>query len=141
MLALVTTPGKANTTHVSSVPDIAAGPGQVLLSPLRIGVCGTDREISEGLFGFAPDGADRLILGHELLARVAVDGNGFTRGDLVCATVRRTCGHCVACEQGSSDSCLTGDYNERGITRLDGFAAEMVAESCDHLIPVPRGLG
>jgi glucose 1-dehydrogenase len=141
MLALVTTPGRANTTHVSAVPDVAAGPGQVLLSPLRIGVCGTDREISDGLFGVAPDGEDRLILGHELLARVAADGNGFTRGDLVCATVRRTCGHCVACEQGSSDSCLTGDYNERGITRLDGFAAEMVAESRDYLIPVPPGLG
>ncbi len=141
MLALVTTPGRANTTHVSAVPDVAAGPGQVMLSPLRIGVCGTDREISDGLFGVAPDGEDRLILGHELLARVAADGNGFTRGDLVCATVRRTCGHCVACEQGSSDSCLTGDYNERGITRLDGFAAEMVAESRDYLIPVPPGLG
>jgi threonine dehydrogenase-like Zn-dependent dehydrogenase len=141
MLALVTTPGRANTTHVSEVPDIAAGPGQVLLSPLRIGVCGTDREISDGLFGVAPDGEDRLILGHELLARVAADGNGFTRGDLVCATVRRTCGHCIACAQGSPDSCLTGDYRERGITRVDGFAAEMVAESSDYLIPVPSGLG
>lgn len=141
MLALVATPGKANTTHIATVPDVAAGPGQVLLSPLRIGVCGTDREISDGLFGVAPDGEDRLILGHELLARVAADGNGFTRGDLVCATVRRTCGHCLACEHGSPDSCLTGEYNERGITRLDGFAAEMVAESRDYLVPVPSGLG
>jgi threonine dehydrogenase-like Zn-dependent dehydrogenase len=49
--------------------------------------------------------------------------------------------HCLACEEGSSDSCLTGDYSERGITRLDGFAREIVAEDADQLIPIPRSLG
>jgi glucose 1-dehydrogenase len=141
MLALLTTPGTAGTTQLTHVPDITARPGQVLLAPVRIGVCGTDREISGGLFGVAPDGEDRLILGHELLARVETDGHGFTRGDMVCATVRRGCGRCIACAQGAPDSCLTGDYQERGITCLDGFAAELVAESPEHLIPVPPGLG
>ncbi len=141
MLALVTTPGQADTTEVTDVPEAAAERDEVLLRPLRVGVCGTDREISEGLFGVAPDGQARLILGHELLARVAADGHGFTRGDLVCATVRRSCGRCVACEQGAPDSCLTGDYRERGVTRLDGFAAELVAEAPEHLVPVPDGLG
>ena len=82
-----------------------------------------------------------MILGHELLARVKTDGHGFARGDMVCATVRRGCDHRVACEQRAQDSCLTGDYLERGITRLDGFAAELVAESPEHLIRVPPGLG
>ncbi len=141
MLALVTTPGLAHTTQVTEVPDAVAGPGEVLLHPLRVGVCGTDREISEGLFGVAPDGDEHLILGHELLARVEADGHGFTRGDLVCATVRRSCRHCLACEGGSPDACLTGDYLERGITRLHGFAAERVAEAPEHLVPVPDGLG
>ena len=100
MLALVTTPGLAQTTQVTEVPDAVAGPGEVLLRPLRVGVCGTDREISEGLFGVAPDGDEHLILGHELLARVEADGHGFTRGDLVCATVRRSCRHCLACDGG-----------------------------------------
>jgi len=36
--------------------------------------------------------------------------------------VRRSCTHCRACKEGSPDSCLTGDYSERGITGLDGFA-------------------
>lgn len=141
MLALITTPGHADTTQVTEVPEVAAGPDEVLLRPLRIGVCGTDREISEGLFGVAPDGEEHLILGHELLARVETNGHGFVRGDLVCATVRRSCEHCFACEQGAPDSCLTGDYRERGVTRLDGFAAELVAESPEHLVPVPDGLG
>ena len=65
----------------------------------------------------------------------------FARGDLVTATVRRSCGHCIPCAQGAPDSCDTGDYLERGITRLHGFAAELVAEAPEHLVPVPRTLG
>jgi threonine dehydrogenase-like Zn-dependent dehydrogenase len=141
MLALVTTPGRAHTTRVSAVADVVPAPNEVLLRPVRIGVCGTDREISEGHFGVAPDGDEHLILGHELLARVEADGHGFSQGDLVCATVRRSCRHCLACDEGSPDACLTGDYRERGITRLHGFAAELAAEAPEHLVPVPAGLG
>src|SRR6516225_6874921 len=32
-------------------------------APLALGVCGTDREILEGRYGFAPPGQQRLILG------------------------------------------------------------------------------
>ena len=49
--------------------------------------------------------------------------------------------HCVACSEGAPDSCLTGDYSERGITRLHGFARELVAEDPAQLIGVPRSLG
>jgi hypothetical protein len=48
-LALLRRPDQAGTTRVA-----------------EIGVCGTDREISEGLFGIAPEGGE-LVLGHELL--------------------------------------------------------------------------
>jgi glucose 1-dehydrogenase len=81
------------------------------------------------------------VIGHESLAEVARDGHGFSKGDLVCATVRRSCGHCLACGEGSPDSCLTGEYSERGITRLDGFARELVIEDADQLVPIPRSLG
>ena len=81
------------------------------------------------------------MIGHESLAEVARDGHGFFQGDLVCATVRRSCGHCLACGEGSPDSCLTGDYSERGITRLDGFARELVIEDPGQLVPIPRSLG
>ena len=33
-------------------------------------MCGTDREISEGMFGVAPAGSERLLLGHEFLGVV-----------------------------------------------------------------------
>ena len=36
---------------------------------------------------------------------------------------------------------MTGDYLERGITKLHGFAAELVPESPEHLVAVPDGLG
>ena len=104
-------------------------------------MCGTDREIAEGQFGIAPEGADRIVLGHESLAEVAEDGHGFSKGDLVSATVRRSCGRCLACTEGAPDSCMTGEYSERGITRLDGFARELVVEDPTQLVPVPRALG
>jgi threonine dehydrogenase-like Zn-dependent dehydrogenase len=138
-LALVTEPGRAGTTRVADVAD-ERSVGAVVVRPLEIGVCGTDREISEGQFGVpAEDG--RLVLGHELLAVVEQDGHGFSRGDLVTATVRRSCGRCAACAARSPDSCQTGDYSERGITRLHGFARELVAEDPDELIPIPASLG
>jgi len=137
--ALVVEPGVAHSTRVEDV-DEPTGDG-VLLRVLEVGVCGTDREISEGLFGVAPGGATQLVIGHESLAEVARDGHGFAKGDLVCATVRRSCGHCLACGEGAPDSCLTGDYSERGITRLDGFARELVLEEPDNLVRVPRSLG
>jgi threonine dehydrogenase-like Zn-dependent dehydrogenase len=141
MLGLVTTPGRAHTTEVAELSDPRPGPGELLLRTLEVGVCGTDREISEGTFGMAPEGSDRLLLGHEFLGVVEEGGHGFERGDIVAATVRRSCGHCTACAEGSPDACHTGDYAERGITRLDGFAGDLATEAAEHLVPVPPSLG
>jgi threonine dehydrogenase-like Zn-dependent dehydrogenase len=140
MLALVTEPAVPHSTRVAEVDAVQAGEHEVLMRVLEVGVCGTDREISEGLFGVPAHGAS-LVLGHESLAVVERDGHGFSKGDLVTATVRRSCHHCIACEEGAPDSCLTGDYSERGITRLDGFARELVAEDPAQLIPIPAELG
>ncbi|HUZ82197.1 MAG TPA: alcohol dehydrogenase catalytic domain-containing protein [Gaiellaceae bacterium] len=139
MQALVTQPGVAGSTRVADVPE-PTGPG-VVVRVLEVGVCGTDREISHGLFGIPPAGGSELVLGHELLGMVEHDGHGFARGDLVTAIVRRSCLHCLACAEGSPDSCLTGDYFERGITRLNGFACELIVEDPAQIIPIPRSLG
>jgi threonine dehydrogenase-like Zn-dependent dehydrogenase len=139
--ALVTQPGQTGTTHVEEVPTVEAREGEVLVRTLEVGVCGTDREISEGHFGVPPEDESLLVLGHEALGVVERDGYGFTRGQLVTATVRRSCGHCIACAEGSPDSCLTGDYSERGITRLHGYARELVAEDPEQLVEIPKSLG
>jgi len=137
--ALVARPGAPHSTHVADVHE-PRGDG-VLVRVLEVGVCGTDREISEGQFGDPPDGSDELVIGHEMVGVVERDGGGFAKGDLVSATVRRSCRHCLACAEGAPDSCLSGDYVERGITRLDGFARELVVEDGDQLVAIPRGLG
>lgn len=141
MQALTTRPGVPGSAEVADVEEPRAAAGEVLLRTLEVGVCGTDREIVEGHFGVPPDAEERLVLGHEVLAVVERAGGGFSRGDLVTATVRRSCGRCAACLAGAPDACDTGLYLERGITRLHGFAREVVAEHPDHLIPVPRSLG
>lgn len=139
MKALVVEPGRAGA-RVEDVPDTVVGVNEVPVRVLEVGVCGTDREIVHGLFGIAPEGEELLVLGHEALGVVERDGHGFSRGDLVSATVRRSCGHCIACAESSPDSCLTGDYSERGITRLHGFARELVGEDPAQLVPIPRDL-
>jgi len=141
MKALVVEPGRAGTARVEDVAATAIAAGDVPVRVLEVGVCGTDREIVHGLFGIAPEREDLLVLGHEALGVVERDGHGFARGDLVSATVRRSCGHCLACGEGSPDSCLTGDYSERGITRLHGYARELVGESPEQLVPIPSSLG
>jgi len=137
MKALVVEPGRVGTARVA---DVDPAPGEVPVRILEVGVCGTDREIVHGLFGVPPDGEDFLVLGHEMIGVVERDGLGFSRGDLVAATVRRSCGRCIACAEGSPDGCLTGAYLERGITRLHGFACELVNEDAAQLVPVPQEL-
>ena len=63
----------------------------VLVETLAVGVCGTDIEIVLGLYGWAPPGEERLVLGHESLGRVmeAPSGTGLVEGDLVVGIVRR----------------------------------------------------
>lgn len=139
MLGLVTTARLRDSTRIEEVPE-PTGQG-VLLRTVEVGVCGTDREIAEGIFGVAPAGAKDLILGHEFLGRVEQDGFGFSAGELVTATVRRSCGRCFACGEGSPDACDSGDYIERGITALDGFARELLIEDPAQLIRVPGSLG
>ena len=106
MQALVVRPGAAHTTHVAEIPAPRPRDDEVPVRTLEVGICGTDREISEGLFGVAPEDDGVLVLGHELLGVVERDGHGFSRGDLVTAIVRRSCTHCHACDEGSPDSCL-----------------------------------
>ena len=141
MQALITTPLEGGTTRTATVPDPEPRAGALLLRTLEVGVCGTDREISAGEFGSPPPGETDLILGHELLGVVVEGGEGFSEGDLVTATVRRSCGHCHACEEGAPDACDTGDYTERGITALQGFASELVVEDAEHLVAIPGALG
>src|SRR3546814_16491806 len=70
MRAMTVIPGSSGSAAVSSFEG-PVGSGDVLVAGVAVGICGTDVEIADGLYGTAPAGADRLVLGHESLGRVA----------------------------------------------------------------------
>ncbi len=111
---------------------------------VAIGVCGTDREIVGGEYGTAPPGHKRLVIGHESLGRVeqAPPGSGFAPGELIAGVVRRPDPvPCGACAQGEFDMCRNGQYTERGIKSLDGFASQWWTIEPAYAVKVPAALG
>ena len=144
MKAIAVFPGKPNSAHLAELPkpsvnDIPDERG-VLVKVLRVGIDGTDTEINQGLYGAAPEGSDFLVIGHESLGRVEdfrAGVKGFSKGDLVVATVRRP-GDCINCRAGESDMCLDGVYTERGIKGAHGYMAEFYADSGDFLVKIPE---
>ena len=59
MRALTVVPGQAGTAQLTELPDPRPGPGELLVEGLALGVCGTDREIVSGAYGWAPPGRER----------------------------------------------------------------------------------
>ena len=136
MRAMTVIPGQPDSAELTDLPDPEPRDGELLVEPLYLGVCGTDREIVEGGIGEPPPGHERLVLGHELLGRVR------DSGELVAGIVRRPDPvPCACCAQGEWDMCRNGQYTERGIKALDGYGAELVTLEADFAIPVPAELG
>src|ERR687891_62360 len=109
MRALTVEPRVADSARLDDMPFPGVNEGEVLIRGLAVGICGTDREITEGKYGKAPSRSDRLILGHESLGRVEeVRDNGarFKVGDLVVAMVRHPDPvPCASCAAGEWDMC------------------------------------
>lgn len=137
MRALTTAPLTAGSLAVTDVPDPSPGEGELLVDALAVGVCGTDREIARGEYGWAPPGRKRLVLGHESFGRVrqAPEGSGFSAGELVAGVVRRPDPvPCGACAHREFDMCRNGRYTERGIKQLDGYASEQWTVEADYAV-------
>ena len=143
MKALTVVPDRPGTPQVVDVPEPIPGEHDLLVDGLAVGVCGTDREIAAGEYGWAPPGRDRLVLGHESLGRVraAPTGSGFATGDLVAGVVRRPDPvPCGACGHGQFDMCRNGQYRERGIKELDGYASEQWQVEASYAVRLEPGL-
>jgi threonine dehydrogenase-like Zn-dependent dehydrogenase len=137
MRALTVVPLQKDSLAVSDVPEPTVGDGELLVDGVAVGVCGTDKEIAAGEYGWAPPGHDRLVLGHESLGRVraAPAAGGFSAGDLVVGVVRRPDPQpCGACAHGEFDMCRNGHYTERGIKELDGYASEAWTVPADYAV-------
>lgn len=123
MKAIAVYPGKPDSVHLAelakpSLEDIPEGYG-VLVKILRVGVDGTDKEISAGEYGAAPAGEKILIIGHENFGRVEAVGSNVTHlrsGDYAVAMVRRP-GTSLYDRIGMPDMSTDDTYFERGISR------------------------
>ena len=144
MKAITVEPKKPGTTRLEDVAEPDAREGSVLVEAIAVGVCGTDVEIVEGNYGWAPRGKTRLVLGHESLGRVVDPGptGGLKEGDLVVGIVRRPDPvPCPNCAVGEWDMCRNGQYTERGIKQLDGFMSERWRIEPEYVMKVDRSLG
>jgi threonine dehydrogenase-like Zn-dependent dehydrogenase len=144
MKAITVEPRKSGTARLEDVPEPDAREGSVLVEAIAVGVCGTDVEIVEGKYGWAPPGKPRLVLGHESLGRVVDPGpsSGLKKGDLVVGIVRRPDPvPCPNCAVGEWDMCRNGQYTERGIKQIDGFMSERWRIEPEYAIKVDPSLG
>jgi glucose 1-dehydrogenase len=144
MKAITVEPKKPGTARLEDVAEPDARDGSVLVEAIAVGVCGTDAEIVEGKYGWAPQGKTRLVLGHESLGRVVDPGptGRLKEGDLVVGIVRRPDPvPCSSCAVGEWDMCRNGQYTERGIKQIDGFMSERWRIEPEYVMKVDRSLG
>jgi threonine dehydrogenase-like Zn-dependent dehydrogenase len=144
MKAITVEPKKAGTARLEDVAEPDPRDGSVLVEAVAVGVCGTDVEIVEGKYGWAPPGRKRLVLGHESLGRVVDPGptGGLRKGDLVVGIVRRPDPvPCPNCAVGEWDMCRNGQYTERGIKQIDGFMSERWRIEPEYAMKLDPALG
>ena len=86
-------------------PRPARGLGEVLVKISRVGICGTDYHIYEGLHPFLEY---PRVMGHELSATIVESdlSSSFKVGQLVVINPYLACGTCHACSLGKSNCCM-----------------------------------
>lgn len=144
MKAITVEPLAAGSARLEDVPEPDLVDGPVLVEAIAVGVCGTDVEIVDGKYGWAPPGRSRLVLGHESLGRVIDPGSSrsLRAGDLVVGIVRRPDPvPCPNCAVGEWDMCRNGQYTERGIKAIDGFMSERWRIEPEYAMRVDQSLG
>ena len=109
-------------------------PGWALVEPAYVGLCGTDLHICAGEHPRAQPG---LVIGHEIVGRLAAACGDLPAGTAVFVNPLLSCGTCLACRRGRSHVC-----ERLGLIGIDadGGAAELVAAPADHLLELPATL-
>ena len=126
MRAVTVVPLKSGSVDLTELaePPRSDGPVLVKTRPRRMR---QDLEIIGGEYGWAPQGENRLAIGHESLGEVLEAPTGRVgAGDLVVAIVRRPDPvPCPNCAIGEWDMCRNGRYTSgasRNITATPGSA-------------------
>jgi glutathione-independent formaldehyde dehydrogenase len=107
---------------VKNVDDaVIEQPTDVLVRITTTNICGSDLHMYEGRTDFEPG----RTFGHENLGQVAEVGDAVEKvkaGDWVCLPFNIACGHCVNCERGLTNYCLTAQPMENMAGAAYGFA-------------------
>ncbi len=124
-----------------AVPDISYD-DEVLLIVDRAGICGTDLHILHTPPGHPA--TPGVILGHEYVATLldAGDGvQGFKKGDRVVVDPNLTCGLCLPCRTGRTNTCermtTLGIYLNGGLAAFN-LAPAKALHKIHHEVPVER---
>lgn len=146
MKAVAIFPGKPDSIHLVELPmprlENVSDRRGTLVRVLRVGLCGTDKDIKAGEYGTAAPGYDFLVMGHENFGIVEEVGPQVTElspGDFVVSLVRRP-GNSIYDTIGMPDMTTDDEYHEHGISLLHGFLTEYYADEPEYMVQVPRGL-
>ncbi len=107
-------------------------PGEVLVRPRRVGICGTDYHIFEGKHPFL---RYPRVMGHELAVELVEVPAGAPSAACRLHAVNPyvACGHCIACRRGKPNCCV--DISVLGVHQ-DGGMAGLLAVPAGNLIAV-----
>jgi 2-desacetyl-2-hydroxyethyl bacteriochlorophyllide A dehydrogenase len=80
------------------------GPGELILAPEAVGICGSE---VEGYLGHMGNRTPPLVMGHEFAGRVVAAGDGAAdfEGERVAVNPLSGCGECSLCRAGMSNLC------------------------------------
>jgi 2-desacetyl-2-hydroxyethyl bacteriochlorophyllide A dehydrogenase len=123
-------PGKL---QIEKRPSPPSDPGQVLVRPRCVGICGTDYHIFEGKHPFLNY---PRVMGHELAVEAveAPPGTGIERGEILAVNPYLSCGQCIACRKGKPNCCV--QISVLGVHQ-DGGLAGLLNIPASNLIHAP----
>lgn len=137
MLAAVT--HGPHAIDLIDVPDpTPPGPGQVLVRPEVVGICGSDLHLLAGDLDVVGNATVPRIQGHELSALVVRAGPGVRAelrepGTRVTMWPLRACGACYPCRISRPNVC---DAFELVGIHVDGGLAELLSVPAEQLFPI-----
>jgi 2-desacetyl-2-hydroxyethyl bacteriochlorophyllide A dehydrogenase len=119
--------------EIRELPPPNPAPGEVVIQPIRAGICGSDVSL---FLGHRP-APYPLVLGHELVGRVAAvaeDVSQLRVGQRVVVEPNYPCGTCRLCRAGRGSICPHKE--SMGVT-VPGCFADCVAAPAEFVWPLP----
>jgi threonine dehydrogenase-like Zn-dependent dehydrogenase len=114
------------------------GPGEVVVHPEAIGICGSDYHFFAGELSDAAGGSQvPRVQGHEFAGTITAVGpdcrSELRTGQRVAVYPLHSCGHCYPCRVGRSNVCV--NFQLIGI-HLDGGLQDQLALGQDQVFPI-----